>query len=374
MPSHGSGIAGRIFGLDVMRATAGIMVLLSHTSHLVADHWPRFPLVPSIDWVGVFFVLSGYLIGGLLLDAMDKPGPPALRFANFMQRRWLRTLPNYYLFLVLNIALVYFSLAPGLLTAATPAYFLFLQNFHLPLDLFYWESWSLAVEEWFYLLFPLLVLGATAVIGMGGRQAFLWACAAFILFPIAARFAVLPHVVDPGTMALWMDKLVITRLDAPGMGMLAVWIARRWKGRWRGLRWPALAAGAVLLANMGAMRQAAPLELAPLLNSAEAISVALFLPVLSAWKSGGPLDPVFAYLSLITYALYLVHLPLLYVFGHLVPDPVAWKCALHYAAFIGMALVAATLIYRFWELPFMRMRDRTGRWLARLWPDQGQRG
>lgn len=371
MPSHGSGIAGRVFGLDVMRATAGIMVLLSHTSHLVAEHWPRFPAVPSIDWVGVFFVLSGYLIGGLLLDTMDKPGSASLRFANFMQRRWLRTLPNYYLFLVLNIALVHFSLAPGLLTRATPAYFFFLQNLHMPLDLFYWESWSLAVEEWFYLLFPLLAFGATALIGLSGPRAFLWACVLFLGLPVAARYAVLPHVVDAGTMALWLDKLVITRLDAPGMGMLAVWVARRWPGPWRRLRWPAVVVGATLLVNMGALRHAASLGAAPWLNSLEAFSVALFLPFLANWKSGGPLNPVFAYLSLVTYALYLVHLPLLYVFGRLVPDPMAWRCALNYALFITAALLLATLVHRLWELPFMHQRDRLGRWLALHWPVHG---
>ncbi|MBK6892203.1 MAG: acyltransferase [Flavobacteriales bacterium] len=159
----GERVGGRIFGLDVMRAMAGVMVMLAHTSHLVADHWPRFPVVPSIDWVGVFFVLSGYLIGGMLLDASSKPGPAPLRFLDFMQRRWLRTLPNYYLFLLLNILLVSVGAAPGMLGHMTAAYAVFMQNFHLPLDLFFWESWSLAVEEWFYLLFPLIVFGTIAL-------------------------------------------------------------------------------------------------------------------------------------------------------------------------------------------------------------------
>jgi peptidoglycan/LPS O-acetylase OafA/YrhL len=69
----------------------------------------------------------------------------------------LRTLPNNHLFLLLNIALVALGLAPGLLNANTAAYFVFLQNLWKQLGLFFWESWSLAVEEWFYLLFPPLV-------------------------------------------------------------------------------------------------------------------------------------------------------------------------------------------------------------------------
>lgn len=96
----------KIFGLDLMRATAGVMVMLSHTGQLVGQHWPRFPHVPYVDWVGLFFVLSGFLFGGILLDGIAANGSSLLRFADFMQRRWLRTLPNYFLFLLLNIVLV----------------------------------------------------------------------------------------------------------------------------------------------------------------------------------------------------------------------------------------------------------------------------
>lgn len=72
-------------------------------------------------------------------------------------------------------------------------------------------------------------------------------------------------------------------------------------------------------------------------------------------------------LSLITYSLYLVHLPMLYLFGKFVPDGSAWKCALHYGLFIGGCMAVATLVYRCWERPFMRLRDPFGRWLALRW-------
>jgi peptidoglycan/LPS O-acetylase OafA/YrhL len=49
--------------------------------------------------------------------------------------------------------MLYAGLSTGILNVNVLAYFVFLQNFWVPLDLFFWESWSLAVEEWFYLLF-----------------------------------------------------------------------------------------------------------------------------------------------------------------------------------------------------------------------------
>lgn len=367
-----STIRGRIFGLDVMRAMAGVMVILAHTSHLVAEHWPRFPAVPSIDWVGVFFVLSGYLIGGLLLDASAKPGPFPLRFMDFMQRRWLRTLPNYYLFLLLNILLVSVGAAPGMLSHLTTAYAVFMQNFHVPLDLFYWESWSLAVEEWFYLLFPLIVFGAIALFGLHGRGAFLLACVLFIVLPVVARFSVAHHVLDGTTWALWIHKLVITRLDAPGYGMLAAWLARGWPTAWRRARWPALLIGLFLLLTYCTSGYDAVPRFATFgLESLEPFSVALLLPLLSCWKSGGVFQRPMRGLSLITYSLYLVHLPMLYLFGDRVPDPVAWKCALHYTFFLCATGAIATLVYRVWERPFMQLRAPFGRWLARHWAHSG---
>ncbi len=364
-----AGPRNKIFGLDLMRATAGVMVMLSHTSQLVEQHWPRFPNVPRVDWVGLFFVLSGFLIGGILLDGMAAKGSSLLRFVDFMQRRWLRTLPNYFLFLLLNITLVYFSLAPGMLSHATVAYAVFLQNFHLPLDLFFWESWSLAVEEWFYLLFPLIVFGLVGLFAARGTRAYLAACAIFILMPVAARFHVAPHVVDDGSWSLWVHKLVITRLDAPGMGMLAAWAAHRWRERWRTVRWPAFFMGFAGLLLLGGLHFAdAPTFMTNGYESLYVLAIALLLPLLSNWRSTGLLDKPMRGLSLITYALYLVHLPMLHLFGALVPDPSPWSCALRYALFVAATIALAGLVFRFWERPFMRLRDPFGRWLAsRSW-------
>lgn len=360
---------GRIFGLDLMRAVGGIMVVLSHTSFLVEQHWPRFPATPRIDWVNLFFLLSGFLIGSILLDATSAKGSPAFRCADFLQRRWLRSLPNYYLFLALNVWLVHAHLAPGMLSNATWGYAVFMQNMHFPLELFFWESWSLAVEEWFYLLFPLIVFGAMAMLAYSGRRAFLLACILFITLPVAARFPVAHHVQDASTWAIWVKKLVLTRLDAPGMGMLAALVARRWPVTWSSFRWPTFFLGTGLLLTVGTMHYVdAPRFAIYGLESATAFSVALLLPLLSTWYSGGLLSNSMRRLSLITYALYLVHLPMLYLWGKLVPDPVAWVCALHYAIFLAVAISISALVFLFWERPFMRLRDPAGKWLQAHWP------
>ncbi|HMC97241.1 MAG TPA: acyltransferase, partial [Flavobacteriales bacterium] len=149
----------RVFGLDVMRALAIVLVVLVHSDYMLWEHWPGFPWLPFVDGVDLFFVLSGYLVGGILLRYATSAAPSPRRLLDFCQRRWLRTLPNYYLFLVINIVLLSFGLTRGMLNHSALYYFAFLQNLYKPVDTFFWESWSLVIEEWFYLLFPILLFG-----------------------------------------------------------------------------------------------------------------------------------------------------------------------------------------------------------------------
>ena len=98
-----SGSANRVFGLDVMRALAIVWVVLVHSNYMLWEHWPGFPGLPFVDGVGLFFVLSGYLVGGILLRYATTGSPSTWRLLDFWQRRWMRTLPNYYLFLLIKI-------------------------------------------------------------------------------------------------------------------------------------------------------------------------------------------------------------------------------------------------------------------------------
>ena len=92
----------RNFGLDLFRAFAILLVVLSHGKFLLnRTVLENFPYVKMLDGVDLFFVLSGFLIGGILLksssEGLNWPG-----VAHFWKRRLLRTLPNYYLILLLD--------------------------------------------------------------------------------------------------------------------------------------------------------------------------------------------------------------------------------------------------------------------------------
>ncbi len=359
----------RIFGLDLMRAVAISLVVLSHADDLWAAWFPHDPGLSRVDGVDLFFVLSGYLIGGILLRYTTLEGVPWYRrLLDFWQRRWLRTLPNYYLFLVINIALVHFGLAMGLLNHNTLAYFVFLQNLHVPVDLFFFESWSLAIEEWFYLLFPLLLVGV-AMLGLAGRRAYLVAALLMIAVPTWSRFQVAPEVTSLQGMDLYIRKLVVTRLDGIGFGVLAAWVHATANAGWQRHRSIVFLVGAVLLGVAAARHGEQHLGFTSTWYfTISALAMALFLPLLGQWATaprwGGPV----VFLSKVSYALYLVHLPVRHLYlplmeGRSMPATIAL-----YVLYWALCLALSWLVFRYWERPFMALRDRLGTRLLRATP------
>lgn len=136
--------ADRIRSMDTLRSIAILMVLLAHT---VLGYGAPAGLAPiQLGGMGVdlFFVLSGWLLGGQLFKEMEQGN---INIKRFWVRRWMRTLPAYY-------AVLLFTMGQQILTKADPAtpwtFFFFIQNYHYPLEIFS-VSWSLAVEEQFYL-------------------------------------------------------------------------------------------------------------------------------------------------------------------------------------------------------------------------------
>jgi peptidoglycan/LPS O-acetylase OafA/YrhL len=148
--------------LDAVRGVAILLVIMHNTG----EKFPSLRLhgVFTNGWMGVdlFFVLSGLLITGILLDSKDSIG----YFRNFYARRCLRIWPLYYSLLLFMFVVVPFlsrSEAHSVFEKSSPwwAYPLFLQNFLVPVSTMaagpLGVTWSLAIEEQFYLVWPLVV-------------------------------------------------------------------------------------------------------------------------------------------------------------------------------------------------------------------------
>ena len=158
---------GHVPGLDGIRGIA-ILLVAAHNMQMLdglslhgAARWWQYVL--NLGWVGVtlFFVLSGHLIAGILMDSAGKPH--AMR--RFLARRALRIFPLYVaLLLVVFHLLPWLGWQPKAYAEESPHqiwYWLYLSNFTEPLGLTRGalpHLWSLAVEEQFYLFLPWLIL------------------------------------------------------------------------------------------------------------------------------------------------------------------------------------------------------------------------
>lgn len=143
----------------------------------------------------------------------------------FWIRRWFQTLPNYYLVLFGFAVLFYLGRGEVIFCSSYGLSFLvFLQNFFTFefTNSFFGVSWSLAIEEWFYLLFPLFLFLSQFVFS-NKKKSFLFVTFSFILIPLMIKmfFAYSNYNIpwDAG-----YRKITPIRLDAIGFGVLTAYI------------------------------------------------------------------------------------------------------------------------------------------------------
>ena len=342
-----------------MRATAILLVVFWHSYDAITYLAPGFHAPFFLDGVDLFFVLSGYLIGGILLAQLRKPQlTMGQRLRGFWSRRFFRTLPNYYLFLLVNIVITFCGIGPGILNHNTVAYFAFLQNVWKPLDLFFWEAWSLVVEVWFYILFPVLVFTLIGKVRMQVRTAFMLVSACFIIAPLLMRLHMAPGIVDIPASELTVRKLVTTRVDTVVYGVVAA-LMHAWYGTlWHRLRWPLFIVGLVGLCVVPTFYGETHLYYSlTWYYSLNALTMALLLPLLSTWRKEPKGGGVVTWLSQVSYALFLVHMPLRALLEPYY-DPSAGFGWLQLTGYWIVATMLAWLIQRYYERPMMDLRER----------------
>lgn len=314
--------ARHIPALDGVRGIAVLIVMVLHFAVMAPASGLESAILAAvgIGWAGVdlFFVLSGFLITGILIDARDGEG----YFRNFYMRRALRIFPLYYLFL----AIIFWVLP--LLTGAErdplgPQLWMlsYLGNFLFSFG--GWEAvpghtthlWSLAIEEQFYLIWPFVVFHSS-------RKALVRVCLGAI--SAAWFFRLGMHlVVDTGIPGY---ALLPARMDALALGGLLS-IAVRTEG-WAEklgplLRPGVLIGGGLLLANalLGVVLNPQegpfnPLQLHTQLlgyPAVDLLSVCLVAYAVLPGRGGAsPLltNPSLQRLGKYSYALYLLHIPL----------------------------------------------------------------
>ncbi|WP_354668041.1 acyltransferase family protein [Marinobacter salexigens] len=334
----------RIRSLDSLRSIAILMVLFAHS--VLGFGAPTHLAPAQLGGMGVdlFFVLSGWLLGSLLFKEMAQGG---INVRRFWVRRWMRTLPAYYVVLI-------YTMGQQILTKEDPStpwtYFFFIQNYDYPLEIFS-VSWSLAVEEQFYLFIaPFLAL--TVYVKPNIRL-----CLLVSLFILPAIFRYL------GWYSTNLETHV--RLDCCIMGVMLACIKYQHNQIWSVLlkysfgmaivstvffvlyfyqRWFPLS----WLGDPGFMARAMMFGAwVVFANSSNKIRWNLFFPGAN-------------YIATRSYAIYLLHPDAIALVNRVTID---LPFLVYLSIVFLLSVAAAEVLYRIVELPFMNMRSRF-KWAA----------
>jgi peptidoglycan/LPS O-acetylase OafA/YrhL len=366
IPLTQSPFRGHIAELDAIRAFGMLWVVLAH-------FWPSERLRPMYDvwqlgWsaMDAFFVLSGFLVAGILLDTRERPG----FFRNFYIRRALRILPLYYLVITaLTVAALihdggesYRKMAD---TWGSPAWFFaYVGNIPLaargaqPPIAGFIPLWSLQIEEQFYLLFPWMVYH----LRVSRLRRLLWAMVVVSpILRIVFYFAI-PDNAFP------QQVLLPCRMEGFALGGL---IAIRFRqGDWnidtRRLGWLALGLLA-LTVGLGASTAGTQYGASPfnrtLGNSISSFGwaclVVWLIVMRGSARTGWLRNPAVQYFATISYGVYLIHFPV----GSLVQvidgipaaEPLGFA---HLLIVMALSIAAAAVSWHLLEAPMLRLKDR----------------
>lgn len=362
--------SGRILELDGLRAFAIIPVILHHC--WPTGGWTGF--VGETGWIGVdlFFVLSGYLITGILLKSIRRHHG----YRDFIVRRALRIFPLYYLCLGLFTAAClgrgnHASWEAMRAWGGAGWFFVYLGNLRaawanqLPPVLSFATLWSLQVEEQFYLLFPI----AVALLSRTNLRRFLVGCVIAAPALRSAMVLFIPH----SDVASYV--LMPCRMDALAMGgILALLRPESAAGAPRPsrVRIPLLlgATASVALFFIALRHQPTGTAYFPWMRSLgySAIDLsfaALLYSILLSplgWVTRVLRSPSLVYTGQIAYGLYLLHQPASWIarvlIGKVIGAPVEVHSALSVPITFAASFAAAALSWRFYESPFLAWKDR----------------
>jgi len=361
----------RIFGLDLMRVIAIMMVLFSHVSsvffesnHIITN---VFEFV-GLHGVEVFFVLSGFLIGNILLKTLNKGGFSVKEVFSFWIRRWFRTLPLYFLILLVNIILFYF-LQNGF-PEKIWQFPVFLQNFFSEHPLFFPEAWSLSVEEFAYVLSPIIIWGFYKVLRTTQKAFLISTLSLVVIFVLTKVIFYLKNINESLSIIYWdnsLKEVVLYRLDAIYYGFMIAYLHFYHTNWLKYNRYRLFFSGCILLllnhvmflTNSMQVEQSFYLDV--LFLPVNSITICMFLPFLYYLRCSFQITQNVIYkISIYSYSIYLLHYT--FVLGLLnVIYPIKGLSLLQkivYAAvYIGVTVILSSIVYNLFEKPMTNLRD-----------------
>jgi len=362
----------RVYGLDILRAFAISVVVVTHSISYLPSWATNIINSVALDGVSIFFVLSGFLIGTILIKSMQGVAPGFYTLLNFWWRRWSRTLPVY--FLIFSLVLFAYNY-PSFHTAPTfKRYYFFSQNVYTPHPGFFIEAWSLSVEEWFYLLIPFITFVFIRYFKVKITDAILIISSIVILFSTGLRLEryFIYRPVDDYKFELYFRMQVVSRLDSIMYGVLGALAAMSNSESWKKKsRMKFLVGLFILVANkifsLSDNHTAFPLYHAVFFFTLNSAGTLLLLPFLSNYKTGrGWVFKAVTYISLISYSMYLINLTpvqeyvMPFINKHFLKNAggVGTVKTIDLFLYYPITILGSIYLFKYFETPILKFRDK----------------
>lgn len=365
-------LENRIPGLDLARTMAICLVVFSHTLW-ISSHYPAIIslLMQLSGTIGVeiSFVISGFLIGKIIYKLILKEDFIFKDIYGFWVRRWYRTLPAYYLVLLLNL-LLWFSIYNEI-PEKLSLYFFCLQNLTTTSPPFYRISWSLVVEQFCYITGPLLLFLFIWIFPKRDKKVlFLLMSLTIILISlfIRLRFSLTHNMTSIYQWNEALRKVTIYRLDAIYYGFVALYFINKYESN-RAIEKFLFAIGfcGILFLNLFIFNLGISVEKYPIFFNVFyipfiSISICLLLPFLIQFQIKSILFLKWITLiSVLSYSIYLLHYTIiLHGLKTLFPsDSLSGTLLFAYTISYWILVMAFSYLqYRFFEKPMTDLRDK----------------
>lgn len=360
----------RNIGLDWLRALAILFTLIGHGVYCFSGTQAGIINLFVFDGVAIFFVLSGFLIMNLFYkEIVQQDELNISHILKFMGKRWFRTLPNYF-FILLILYIIYTSFLPHkIVHIPIWKYLFFLQTANQEPLQFFGESWSIAIEEWFYLIFPILYF-ILSKIYTNSRNNLLFIIVLFILYSMGYRIQNTINLTgyNPSELAHINKYTLFARFDGLGFGMLTAWIYNYRRDIFNKLAsskiWVIGAIIMWILLKIIHKLDIAEQTFSILDSTIKSISLALAIPFLYIHFKGTMLlnlNKNVQKIAILSYSIYLINLSLVYIL--MVKPYLNNKTTLifqmiAFISFICITIILSLFSYHFVEKPFLNMRNK----------------
>ena len=338
----------RYSSIDLLRFIAAFSVAISHFLMHSNGYNLNLEIISSIS-VEVFFIISGFVLAPQIISIVENK-----KFENyivFLIRRWFRTIPLYILSLTLtSISLGYF------LSIDFFKYLLFFQNF-LNLSVendFFSISWSLSVEEWFYIIFPLFFLFFFRKFNFKNKIFFYYFSVIFIFLILLLRIV----FTDTTEWGSSVRRIVIFRLDSIAFGFILFLLKDKIKNN---------NLNKILIISLIFLTTILTFNILKI-NALEqeyffqfifhyivgiwGASIVIFCYMIDKNLKNKDLIQINLYLGKISYSIYLFHLLLIYI----IYTVLNLNLIVSLIIFISTQIILSSILYKHFEKPILETR------------------